>query len=57
MKIFYKEHKKRTQVDVIDEQKWNVILGILWLAYYNSEIDQRIKKVKMTRYLEECKRQ
>jgi len=26
--IFYKRHKKRTKIDVIEGQKWNMILGI-----------------------------
>jgi len=26
--IFYKEHKKRIEIDVIGEQKWNMILEI-----------------------------
>ena len=34
-----------------------VILGILWLAHHNPEIDWRIGEVKMTRYLEECGKQ
>jgi len=38
-------------------QKWSVILEILWLACYNSEIDWRIREVKITRCLEECRKQ
>ena len=34
-----------------------MILGILWLAYYNPEIDYRIGKVKMMRCPEECGKQ
>jgi len=34
-----------------------VILGMLWLACYNPEIDWRIGEVKMTRCLEECDKQ
>jgi len=26
--IFYKEHRKRMEINVIGEQKWNVISGI-----------------------------
>jgi len=37
--IYYQEHRERMEIDVIGEQKWNVILGILWLARHNSEID------------------
>ena len=52
--IYYQGHKERTKIDVIGGQKWNVILRMLWLARYNSEIDWRIGEVKMTRCLEEC---
>ena len=34
-----------------------MILGILWLARHNLEIDWRTGKVKMTRCPEECGRQ
>jgi len=27
--IFYKKHRKRTEIDMIKEKKWNVILGML----------------------------
>ena len=37
--IYYQEHKERMEIDVIRRQKWNVILGMSWLACYNSEID------------------
>jgi len=30
---------KREQVDVIDSQKWSVILEMLWLVHHSSEID------------------
>ena len=55
--IYYKGHRERTEIDVIGGQKWTVILGMPWLAYYNSEIDWRTGEVKMTRCLEECGRQ
>jgi len=37
--IYYQEYRERTEIDVIGEQKWQVILGMLWLAYHNPEID------------------
>ena len=37
--IYYQRHRERTEIDVIGGQKWMVILGMLWLAYYNPEID------------------
>jgi len=55
--IYYQGHRKRTEIDVIGGQKWKVILGMLWLACYNSEIDWRTGKVKMTRCPEECGKQ
>ena len=55
--IYYQEHRKRTEIDVIGGQKWNVILGMLWLTHHNPEIDQRTEEVKMMRCLEECGKQ
>ena len=55
--IYYQGHRRRTEIDVIRGQKWNVILGMPWLAYYNPEIDWRIGEVKMMRCLKECKKQ
>jgi len=55
--IYYQRYRKRTEIDVIREQKWTVILGMLWLAHYNPEIDWRTGEVKMTRYPEECGKQ
>jgi len=55
--IYYKRHRERTEIDVIGRQKWTVILGILWLAHHNPEIDWRTGEVKMTRYPEECGKQ
>jgi len=37
--IYYQGHRERTEIDVIGGQKWIVILGMLWLAYHNPEID------------------
>ena len=37
--IYHQGHRERTKIDVIGGQKWTVILGMLWLAYHNSEID------------------
>ena len=37
--IYFKEHKKRTEIDVIGGQKWTVILGMPWLAHHKPEID------------------
>ena len=55
--IYYQGHRERTEIDVIREQKWTVILGILWLARHNPKIDWRTVEVKMTRCPEECSKQ
>jgi len=55
--IYYQGHRERTEIDVIGGQKWTVILGMLWLACYNPEIDWRTGEVKMTRCLEKCGKQ
>ena len=55
--IYYQGHRERMEIDVIGGQKWNVILGMLWLAYHNSEIDWRTGEVKMMRCSEEYRKQ
>jgi len=55
--IYYKGHTERTEIDVIGGQKWAVILGMLWLARHNPEIDWRTGEVKMTRCPDECGKQ
>jgi len=55
--IYYQGHRKRIGINVIGGQKWNVILEMSWLAYYNPEIDWRTGEVNMMRYLEECRKQ
>ena len=39
--IYYQGYRKRTEIDVIGGQKWNIILvlGMSWLACHNPEID------------------
>ena len=54
---YYQGHRERIEIDVIEGQKWNMILEILWLAHYNSKINWRIGEVKMTRCPEECGKQ
>jgi len=55
--IYYQGHRERMEINVIGGQKWQMILGMLWLACYNPEINWRIEEVKMTRYPEECGKQ
>jgi len=53
----YQGHRERTEIDVIREQKWIIILGMLWLAHHNPEIDWKTGEVKMTRCPEKCGKQ
>ena len=55
--IYYQKYRKRMEINVIGEQKWNVILEISWLACHNPEIDWRTGEIKMTRCPEECRKQ
>jgi len=55
--IYYQGHRERTEINVIGGQKWTVILGMLWLARHNSEINWRTGEVKMMRCPEECGKQ
>ena len=55
--IYYKGHMERMEIDVIGGQKWAVILGMLWLACHNPEIDWKTGEVKMTRCPEEYGKQ
>jgi len=55
--IYYQGHRERTEIDIIREQKWNIILGMPWLTYHNPEIDWRTGEVKMTRCIEKCGKQ
>jgi len=54
--IFYKEDRKRIEINMIREQKWKIILNMLWLAQCNSKIDWKTGEVKIIRCLEKCKR-
>ena len=55
--IYFKGHRERTEINVIGEQKWTVILGMPWLVRHNPEIDWRIGEVRITRCPEECGKQ
>ena len=55
--IYYQGYRERLEIDMIGEQKWTVILGMPWLAYYNPEINWKTEEVKMTRCSEKCGRQ
>ena len=53
VELFYKEHKKKIEINIIEGQKQSVILEMSWLAYYNPEINWKIVKVKIMRCPEE----
>ena len=52
--IYYKGHQKRMRFNVYSLRRTEVILGILWLAAHNPEIDWEKGKVKMTRCTPWC---
>jgi len=47
--MFYKGHVERVRMDVCELGKTDIILGMLWLAAHNPEIDWEKGEVKMTR--------
>ena len=55
--IYYQGHRERMEINMIEGQKWNVILGIPWLAHHNPKINWKIGEVKMTRCPDECGKQ
>jgi len=55
--IYYQGHRERTEISMIEGQKWSVILGMPWLAHHNSEINWKTDEVKITRYPEEYGKQ
>jgi len=52
--VFYKGHIERMRMDVCDLGKTEVILGMLWLAAHNPEINWETGEVKMMRCLLLC---
>ena len=55
--IYYQGYSKKTEINMIRDQKWSIILKIPWVACYNPEINQKIREVKITKYLEKCEKQ
>ena len=56
-RLTYKGHREITEIDIVREKKWSAILEISQLAYHNPEINQKTKKVKMTRCSEKYGKQ
>jgi len=54
--MFFKGHMERTRINIYNLGKTKVILGMLWLAAYNLEIDWKKREVKMIRYPPICGR-
>ena len=52
--MFFKGHIKRARMDVCNLGKTEVILGMLWLAAHNLEIDWEKREVEMTHCLSIC---
>jgi len=52
--IFFKRHVERARMDVCNLGKTEVILGMLWLAAHNPEIDWEKGKIEMTYCLPIC---
>jgi len=46
--MFFKGHMERARIDVCNLGKTEVILGMLWLAAHNPEIDWEKEEVEMT---------
>jgi len=54
--MFFKGHVEKVRIDMCNLEKMEVILGMLWLAAHNSEIDWEKGEVKMTRHPSICRR-
>jgi len=54
--MFFKGHVERVRMDVCNLGKTEVILGMLWLAAHNPEIDWEKGEVKMTRCSPICRK-
>jgi len=37
--IYYQEYSERTEIDMIRDQKWSIILEIPWVTCHNPEIN------------------
>jgi len=54
--IFFKGHMERVRMDMCNLGKTELILGMLWLAAHNPEIDWEKREVKMMRCLPICRK-
>ena len=53
--MYYKGHVERVRMNVCKLGKTKVILGMLWLAAHNPEINWKMGEVRMTRCLSLCR--
>jgi len=49
--VYYKGHVEKMRIDVCNLGKKEIILGMLWVAVRNPEINWETREVKMTRHL------
>ena len=56
VEIFFKDHKKRISIDIIEGEKWSIILGISWPVCHNPKIDWKTREVQIIRYLNKCEK-
>jgi len=54
--MFFKGHVERVRMDICNLGKTKVILGMLWLAAYNPEIDWEKREIKMMRCPPICRK-
>jgi len=52
--IYYQGHVERMKLDVCNLERTEVILGMLWLAAHNPEINWETREIKIMRYLALC---
>jgi len=55
--MFFKGHVERVRMDICNLGKTKVILGMLWLAAYNPEIDWEKREIKMMRCPPICRKE
>jgi len=54
--VFYRNYVERMRMDVCNLGKTEIILGMPWLVAHNPEINWKMGKVKMIRFLPICGR-
>lgn len=44
--IYFKGHMEKAKMNMYNIRKINVILGMLWLVFYNPQIDWKTEEIK-----------